>query len=77
VENHQISRLVLIQHQDCAWYKSLPLHLHSSLEPRERQEEDLRRIGQALKKDFPEVRTDLYFARWDDSERIVVDSIQS
>jgi hypothetical protein len=75
VENHQISRLILIQHQDCAWYKSLPLHLHSSAEPRQRQEEDLRRIGQALKKDFPEVRAELYFARWDTSERIALDSI--
>jgi len=75
VENHEISRLILIQHQDCAWYKSLPLHLHSSPEPRQRQEEDLRRIGQALKKDFPEVKTELYFARWDDSQRIVIDSI--
>jgi hypothetical protein len=75
VENHQISRLILIQHQDCAWYKSLPWHLHSSLEPRQRQEEDLRRIGQALKKDFPEVRAELYFARWDTNEQIIVDSL--
>ena len=75
VEKHEISRLILIQHQDCAWYTSLPLHLHSSPQPRQRQEEDLRRIGQVLKKDFPEVRTELYFARWDTSEQIVLDSI--
>ena len=75
VENHEIGRLILIQHQDCAWYKSLPLYLHSSPEPRQRQEEDLRRIRQVLKKDFPEVKTELYFARWDDGERIVVDFI--
>jgi len=75
VENHEIGRLILIQHQDCAWYKSLPLHLHSSAEPRQRQEEDLRRIGQVLKKDFPKVRAELYFAKWDTSERIVLDSI--
>jgi len=77
VEKHEIGRLILIQHQDCAWYTSLPLHLHSSPEPRQRQAEDLRRIGQVLKKDFPEVRTELYFARWDDSERITVDSLHS
>jgi len=75
VENHEIGRLILIQHQDCAWYKSLPLYLHSSPEPRQRQEEDLRRIRQVLRKDFPEVKTELYFARWDDGERIVVDFI--
>jgi hypothetical protein len=74
-EKHKIERLILIQHQDCAWYASLPLHLHSSPEPRERQEEDLRRIGQVLKKDFPEVRAELYFARWDTNEGIVVDSL--
>src|SRR5215471_5651503 len=42
VENHDIRRLILIQHQDCAWYKSLPRHLHASPEPRKGQEEDLR-----------------------------------
>jgi hypothetical protein len=75
VENHEISRLILIQHQDCAWYRNLPLHLHSSHEPRERQEEDLRRIGQALKKDFPELKLELYFAGWDSSGRIALDFI--
>ncbi len=65
VENHEIGRLILIQHQDCAWYKSLPMHLHSSPEPRERQEEDLRKLGQTLRKDFPQLRVELYFAAWD------------
>ena len=75
VENHEITRLILIQHQDCAWYKSLPLHLHSSPQPRQRQEEDLRRVGQVLKKDFPELRVELYFAGWDSDERITLNSI--
>lgn len=75
VENHEITRLILIQHQDCAWYKSLPLHLHSSPEPREHQEEDLRKIGRVLRKDFPELRVELYFAAWDSSERITLESI--
>ena len=75
VENHEISRLILIQHQDCAWYKNLPLHLHSSPEPRARQEEDLRKIGGVLKKDFPQLRVELYFAGWDSSERITLDSL--
>ena len=65
MENHEISRLILIQHQDCAWYKTLPLHLHTSSEPRQRQEEDLRKLGQALRKDFPQLRVELYFAAWD------------
>jgi hypothetical protein len=69
VENHEIGRLILIQHQDCTWYKSLPLHLHSSSEPRQRQEEDLRKLGQTLRKDFPHLRVELYFAVWNDDER--------
>lgn len=68
VENHEIDRLILIQHEDCAWYKSLPLHLHSSSEPRQRQEEDLSRVGQRLRKDFPQLRVELYFAEWDGKE---------
>ena len=69
VENHEIDRLILIQHEDCAWYKALPLHLHSATEPRQRQEEDLRKVGQALKKDFPQLRVELYFAAWDGKEQ--------
>jgi hypothetical protein len=69
VENHEIGRLILIQHQDCTWYKSLPLHLHSSSEPRQRQEEDLRKLGQTLRKDFPQLRVELYFAAWDGNEQ--------
>jgi len=65
VENHEIGRLILIQHQDCVWYKSLPLHLHSSSEPRQRQEEDLRKLGETLRRDFPQLRVELYFAAWD------------
>jgi hypothetical protein len=41
------------------------MHLHTSSEPRERQEEDLRKLGQILKKDFPRLRVELYFAAWD------------
>ena len=65
VENHEIDRLILIQHEDCAWYKSLPVHLHTSSEPRERQEEDLRKVGKTLRKDFPQLKLELYFAAWD------------
>ena len=68
IENHEIQRLILIQHQDCAWYKSLPLHLHSSPEPRGRQEEDLRKLAQAVRKEFPHLRAELYFAAWDGKE---------
>ena len=55
------SRLILIQHQDCVWYKSLPLHLHSSSEPRQRQDEDLRKLGHALRKDLPQLRVEIVF----------------
>ena len=75
VENHDIRRLILIQHQDCAWYKALPLHLHASAEPRERQEQDLRRLIDALKKDFAELRVEAYYAGWDASDRVTLEAI--
>ncbi len=75
-EQHDIQRLILIQHQDCGWYKALPLHLHASPEPRARQEEDLRRVTAALEKDFPHFRVELYYAGWDASDRVTVEAIQ-
>jgi len=73
VVNHEIDRLILIQHEDCAWYKSLPLHLHSSTEPRQRQEEDLRRVGKTLRTEFPQIKLELYFAAWDGNEEGNID----
>src|SRR5574340_576598 len=69
VESHDLKRLILIQHQDCAWYKNLPLHLHDSPEPRARQEQDLRRVKIALAKEFPQLSVELYYAGWDANDR--------
>jgi len=75
VEQHELKRLILIAHQDCAWYKSLPLHLHSSPEPRERQEEDLRRAQRWLAGEFPQLRTELYYAAWDANDQMRVEEV--
>ncbi len=75
VENHGIRRLILIQHQDCAWYQTMPAHLHASSDLRERQEQDLGRITIALKKDFPDLSVELYYAGWDAEDRITFDAI--
>jgi hypothetical protein len=75
VEKHGIRRLILIQHQDCAWYQTMPAHLHASSDLRERQEQDLGRITDALKKDFPDLSVELYYAGWDAEDRITFDAI--
>jgi len=77
VDNHELKRLILIAHQDCGWYESLPLHLHSSSKPRDRQEEDLRRARGSLLQEFPEIVVELYYAGWDGDDSIMVDSIHS
>jgi carbonic anhydrase len=77
IEQHELKRLILIAHQDCGWYKSLPLHLHSSPEPRSRQEEDLRRAHRWLAKEFTGLQTELYYAGWDANEQITVEQIAS
>jgi hypothetical protein len=74
VERHGIRRLILIQHQDCAWYQTMPVHLHASPELRQRQEQDLGRVKTTLKKDFPNLTVELYYAGWDATDRITIDS---
>ena len=75
MDAHDLKRLILIQHQDCGWYKELPFHLHSSAEPRQRQEEDLRRARAALAKERPELSVELYYASCDASEHITIDAV--
>lgn len=75
VEQHKVRRLILIQHQDCAFYRTMPLHLHASPEPRQRQELDLRRVREAMKKDLPQLAVELYYAGWDTADRVTIESI--
>jgi hypothetical protein len=75
VEKHGIRRLILIQHQDCAWYRTMPTHLFASPELRQRQEQDLRHVKSTMTQAFPNLAVELYYAGWDGADRITIDSI--
>ncbi len=75
LEAHAPKRIILIAHQDCGWYKSLPAFLHSGSEPRQRQEEDLRRAREALTRDFPGLNVELYYAGWDSTDRMTLETV--
>ena len=75
VETHELKRLILIAHQDCSWYKDLPLHLHTASDARQRQEEDLHRAKAKLTKEFPHLRVDLYYATGDPSGHVTVEAV--
>lgn len=77
VEKHEIRRLILIQHQDCGFYKTMPHHLHTSTDPRQRQEQDLHRSATALKKDFPNLAVELFYAGWDSAGRIHIEQVSA
>jgi hypothetical protein len=77
VEAHDLKRLILIQHEDCLWYRELPFHLHASSEPRLRQEEDLHRARVALARERPDLSVELYYAGWDTNERITVEAVSA
>jgi hypothetical protein len=74
-DQHKIRRLILIQHQDCAFYKTMPAHLHASPEPRQRQEQDLRRVKETMKRDLPQLAVELYYAGWDAADSVTIGSI--
>jgi hypothetical protein len=77
VEAHGLKRIILIAHQDCGWYKSLPDFLHSTADPRLKQEEDLRRIRQMLLKENAELSVELYCAAFDPSDAIAMEAISA
>jgi hypothetical protein len=61
VKVHLLERVILIAHQDCAFYTE---RLHISPEQLEAQQrEDLRRAGERIKSLFERVCVDMYFAR--------------
>ena len=75
VDSHNLKRLILIQHQGCQWYTTMPLHLHSSSDPRERQVEDLRRARATLAKERPELSVELYYAGWDATQHVTIEPV--
>ena len=78
VEIHKLRRLILIQHQDCGFYKSISAHLNIQPESlRTRQVDDLRRIRDSLGRELPQLTVDTYFASWDSSDRISIDPVSS
>jgi hypothetical protein len=79
IDNHNIKRVILIQHQDCGWYKSMSSKLHDPANLRQRQEQDLTRAAEVLKETFPNLnlRVELYVASWDADDHITIDSIPS
>jgi hypothetical protein len=72
---HSLKRLILFQHQDCRWYGTIPLHLHTSPELRLRQEEDLRRARAILSKERREISVELYYVGWDATQHITIESV--
>jgi hypothetical protein len=75
VDSLELTRMVLIAHQDCGWYKQLPFHLLGSADPRQRQEDDLRRVRTAMARDFPHLRVDLYYASLDSSSYATIEPV--
>lgn len=75
VEAHALKRLILFQHQDCAWYRGIPLHYHASPGLRHRQEQDLRRVQSTIGKEFPHLTVECYYVGWGPDRHIVVDRI--
>ena len=76
LEQHKLTRLILIQHQDCGFYKAMLPHLNVPMDAlRQRQEEDLRRVRESTTRDLPRVVVNLYYASWDVSSRVIMDPI--
>jgi len=69
VERHRLSRVVVVAHDDCAWYaeeRLLPAFLlrfgHDTLSAAERQKRDLREIADSLRTLFPATSVEAWFA---------------
>lgn len=67
VEQHGIRRVVLINHQDCGWYRQLHGAVLEGARKEERQKEDLRRARRDLTEAFPELKVEIFFARLQES----------
>jgi len=76
VEAHGTKRIVAIAHQDCAWYKERKLS-SLTIDLRERQICDLRRVAARLREMLPDITVETYYARLDgtDPGRVVFEPV--
>ncbi|PYV15242.1 MAG: hypothetical protein DMG21_15580 [Acidobacteria bacterium] len=75
VDAHDLKRLILIAHQDCGWYKELPMHLHNSTEPRKRQEQDMKRVQVAVANELPNLTIESYYASYDTMGNMAIEAL--
>ncbi len=62
-KHHQISRIVLIGHEGCAWYRSVVFQEVELNVLRDRQSKDLKNVLGLVKETHPGATVELYFAR--------------
>ncbi|MEW5981828.1 MAG: carbonic anhydrase [Acidobacteriota bacterium] len=76
VQAHGTKRIVAIGHQDCAWYKQRRL-LSLTIDLRERQITDLKRVAARLRGMLPDITVETYYARLDDRDpgRVVFEQV--
>jgi len=60
-------RILLIAHQDCAWYNALP-HWLKRKGSETQLVEDLRSAGERVRKQWPQSRVELYYMRREGDE---------
>ena len=76
VEAHGTKRIVAIAHQDCTWYRERKL-FPFTIDLRERQIADLKRVAAWLRETLPDVKIETYFARLEggNPERVVFEAV--
>ena len=76
VEAHGTRRIVVIAHQDCAWYRS-QMAAATPNAIRMKQIADMRRASSWLRARFPDITVEPYFARLSGTtpEKVVFESV--
>jgi hypothetical protein len=77
IQLHSLKRMILIAHQDCGWYRWLDDYQPSRTPVRHGQEEDLRAAAKALSQLAPDLAVELFYAGWDASGAMTIESVPS
>ena len=74
---HSLKRMILIAHHDCGWYRWLADYQPPRSPVRRGQEEDLRAALRALSQLNPDLSVELFYAGWDSSGAMTIESVTS
>lgn len=76
VKGHGLKRVVVIMHEDCAWYRDfVPTYVHIKGTVKEQQIQDMLTTKLMMKEEFSDIKVEMFYAAMTPAKRVVFNKV--